>query len=1023
MIEGTPSPIRKFNPGTFQSDDSVIEQFVVREGELATVCEVLRGNIESPSCQHVLVVAPRGRGKTMLLARVAAEIRTNDEFSRHLLSVRFMEENQEIFDMADFWLETLFHLARECTGEDPDLARELRETHAALSGRWGEQDLADNACAAVLAAADRLDRKLVLMVENLQDLCSDVDEDFAWKLRKVLQTEPQIMLMASATSRFEQLDDAEYPFFEMFRTISLKPLTTMECGRLWQAVSGDEAGRREIRPLEILTGGSPRLLVIVAGFSRHRSLRRLMEELVSLIDEHTEYFRGHLDVLPKTERRVYVAVLDLWQSSSAREIADRARMDIRPVSTLLKRLVDRGVVLVDGLGKKKIYVAAESLYCIYYKLRRERDEAAIVENLLRFMTVFYSETERNEMFPAFISESIEYPAIREGFQRAEIEITNNIEKSSRLVEPEISSTRTELVRQISEAYTKLDFDEIIRTVDNLLTEEGADHFAVSDWSLAYALAAKVFAYREMGDFVAAISTCDRLLERFDASINPGIQLQIADALNDTAAAQMELGDVASALATYGEVVERFGVSDDPDVQWEVCRALNGTAAAQADLGDVASALAAYGEVVERFGASGDPYVQRQVCRALNGTAAAQADLGDAASALAAYGEVVERFGVSDDPDVQWEVCRALNGTAAAQKELGDVALALAAYGEVVERFGASDDPYVQWQVCRALNGTAAAQKELGDAALTLAVYGEVVERFGASDDPGVQWQVCRALNGTAAAQADLGDAASALATYGEVVERFGASDDPDVQWQVCQALNGTAAVQVGLGDAASVLAAYGEVVERFGASDDPDVQWQVCRALNGTAVVQADLGDAASAIATCNRVVERYGASDLAGIQAVVAVILLKKVDILIEIDRVEEALATCDEAERRLDAWDHEQKPLGVWLAASLRIRALAMQGNLRAAISIFQSGYAAFLADNETMIRDMTRLASDLVAAGVLAKDLVEILSSDAVKANALAPLVVALRQHAGETVRAPAEVLEVASDIREGFSPDSR
>ena len=67
---------------------------------------------------------------------------------------------------------------------------------------------------------------------------------------------------------------------------------------------------REIRPLEILTGGNPRLLVIVAGFARHRSLRQLMEELVVLIDEHTEYFRGHLEALPRSERRVYIAVID-----------------------------------------------------------------------------------------------------------------------------------------------------------------------------------------------------------------------------------------------------------------------------------------------------------------------------------------------------------------------------------------------------------------------------------------------------------------------------------------------------------------------------------------------------------------------------------------------------------------------------------------------------------------------------------------------------------------------------------------
>ena len=89
-------------------------------------------------------------------------------------------------------------------------------------------------------------------------------------------------------------------------------------------MTGDRVGNRDIRPLEILTGGNCRLLAIVAGFSEHRSLRRLMEELVRLVDEHTEYFRGHLEVLPKAERRVYVAVLDLWQPSGTGEIAERA---------------------------------------------------------------------------------------------------------------------------------------------------------------------------------------------------------------------------------------------------------------------------------------------------------------------------------------------------------------------------------------------------------------------------------------------------------------------------------------------------------------------------------------------------------------------------------------------------------------------------------------------------------------------------------------------------------------------------
>ena len=418
MNELRDRPIRKFNPGTFQSDKEVIEQFVVRKHELGIVLEVLGGNIDSPSCQHVLVAAPRGRGKTMLLARAAAELRTDDALSGRLLPVRFMEESQEIFNLADFWLETLFHLARESAAHDPELARELRETHAALSDCWREQALEERARASVLEVADRLGKKLVLMVENLQSLCKNVDKDFGWKLRGVLQSEPQIMLLASATSRFAGLDDAKQPFFELFRIIELGPLDTDECCRLWQVVSGNTVRGHQIRPLQILTGGSPRLLVIVAGFARHRSLRQLMEALVTLIDAHTEYFRGHLEVLGKTERRVYLSVIDLWQPSSTGEIAVRARMDVRVVSTMLGRLVNRGAVIPEGSGRKRLYAAAERLYSIYYKLRRERDEAAVVRNLIHFMAAFYSKAELAEMSDMLVEESARHQADMDAFRSA-----------------------------------------------------------------------------------------------------------------------------------------------------------------------------------------------------------------------------------------------------------------------------------------------------------------------------------------------------------------------------------------------------------------------------------------------------------------------------------------------------------------------------------------------------------------------------------------------------------------------------
>ena len=55
-------------------------------------------------------------------------------------------------------------------------------------------------------------------------------------------------------------------------------------------------------------------------------------------------------------------------------------------------------------------------------------------------------------------------------------------------------------------------------------------------------------------------------------------------------------------------------------------------------------------------------------------------------------------------------------------------------------------------------------------------------------------------------------------------------------------------------------------------------------------------------------------------------------------------------------------------------------------------------------------------LVPAGVPEGEIIAILGSEPQKEAAVAPLVIALRQREGETVRAPAEMLEVAADVRE-------
>ena len=389
--------IRKFNPGAFQSDEALIEQFVVRHREFGILMDILRNNAGASACQHTLIVAPRGRGKTMMLARIAAEVRTREALQQNFLPVRFMEESYEVFDAGEFWLDALFHLTPEVARHDAEMADELHEAHAEFARRWRGRDLEEHARAVVLETAHRLGMKLVLMVENCQMLFDDADERFGWSLRKTLQTEPNVIFIGTATTRMAALEDVQGPFYEFFRPLPLAPLPLDECRTLWTAASGETRSEREVRPLQILTGGDPRLLVIIAGFARHRSLKELLEELVSLIDDHTEYFRSHLEGLGKKERRVYLALIDLWQPSTTAEIAARSMQEIRGVSALLGRLVKRGAVAFEGTGQKRLYSATQRLYSIYYKLRRQRDEATVVHSLIQWMVACFTGDELSAM--------------------------------------------------------------------------------------------------------------------------------------------------------------------------------------------------------------------------------------------------------------------------------------------------------------------------------------------------------------------------------------------------------------------------------------------------------------------------------------------------------------------------------------------------------------------------------------------------------------------------------------------------
>ena len=380
--------IKKYNPG-FLTDGELISSFCVRIGEFESIIETLHDTGASSNA-HTVVIGPRGSGKTHLLLRIAAEVRREAALAG-LFPIVFAEESYEVATTGEFWLECLGLLAEQAPAAERD---DLRLSYNDLRSMPLEDDraLAERCLGSLLDFADRQGKRLLLVVENLNMLFAEMADPYmGWRLRKTLQTEPRIFLLGSATSRFAEIDHPEHALYDLFRVVTLHPLDTGECEALWSTVSGQPAGTQPVRPLQILTGGNPRLIAVIAGFETAYSFRELMDNLLDLVDEHTEYFKSHLDALPQQERRVYLALARLWKPATAREVAQLARVDVHKCSAQLNRLVDRGAVANEGgTARRRQYYLTERMYNIYYLLRRPSGERQVVEALIRFMASYYS---------------------------------------------------------------------------------------------------------------------------------------------------------------------------------------------------------------------------------------------------------------------------------------------------------------------------------------------------------------------------------------------------------------------------------------------------------------------------------------------------------------------------------------------------------------------------------------------------------------------------------------------------------
>jgi tetratricopeptide (TPR) repeat protein len=388
-----------YNPDLL-SKQELIAHFVARQPLLQRLLEDLRRGGQGGAAQHHLLLGQRGMGKTTLLRRLRFAIEDDAELNRYWLPLTFPEEQYNVVRLSDLYLNCIDALgdALEQIGRQEE-TKTLDEAVEALPDR-DETRRAEGALAILMDHADRVGKRLVLLIDNLDLILERLKGD-QWAIRELLSAESRLLLIGASAGAIEATYKYKEPFYDFFQVHELKGLNETETREVLLALSRqsnsvgverilDEDPAR-IRTLHALAGGNPRTVVLLYSVLAQGTEGDVRSDLERLLDKCTPLYKARFESLPTQSQQVVDAMAIHWDPISAGELAAIVRLDTNAVSSLLNRLAQQGVVekVAYHPASKTGFQIAERFFNIWYLMRASRRVRRRLIWLVEFLKLFY----------------------------------------------------------------------------------------------------------------------------------------------------------------------------------------------------------------------------------------------------------------------------------------------------------------------------------------------------------------------------------------------------------------------------------------------------------------------------------------------------------------------------------------------------------------------------------------------------------------------------------------------------------
>ena len=419
-----PEPALHSNIGLYRSGVTSPERLrhtsVARRHLLDNAIESLRGSVGRKSKNHLLFIGPRGIGKTHLLSCIEDAVQSDEALGASVVVVRFPEESNRTLSFADF-LIGMCGILKDVLEDEPLWS----ELFAEVQTEEDDARVADTLVPAIREENRRRGRTLLVMLENLGEVLGRQirDKNDVAALRKFLMADNGCLLLATAPLHFDGITDIGQPFYDFFDIQILENLSfqeTVEVIRLnleWEErkdiLDTLEDMRPRLQALYRMTGGNPRLTMMLYELIAHESVTGVQEQFHLLLDRISPFYQGRLNDLPPGQRALLECLASMRdQEKTPAAIAARMRMSQQETSSLLKRLTDAHYLRAARHPRdrrSRLYTIREGFFDIWLAMNLSRGARRRVPFLLDFFSLFYPsiaarEEKRNQLREKLLEE-------------------------------------------------------------------------------------------------------------------------------------------------------------------------------------------------------------------------------------------------------------------------------------------------------------------------------------------------------------------------------------------------------------------------------------------------------------------------------------------------------------------------------------------------------------------------------------------------------------------------------------------